>query len=432
MVGDLLNAIFTSVCYIVFCFLFVETFETKRKCGKGYPFVIGTVAIAIMFLCIRILYPYLLIKQVSILIIATVSMCSLFKQKFWKIGLLVILFHGMCIVIDYLVYLLLSIVAPKSFQVQVTVPMLQLLMSVLSQMIMFLGIVIIKRVFGKERTLNLNVKEWNQFLVFMIFSVACVTGLFVEFGIVQNEEQGYTLLGIAIGLLGMNLLMFSLIRGISKREKQIQEDQLFRERVKNETDMYRTISENYNKQRKREHEYLNHMTCITVLCHDKKYEELADYLSEVNDVNLEQVDVYDANHAIVNAILNVKFREAGKKGIVFVVKLNDLSQLFLSDEDIVIILSNLLNNAFEACDKCEDKVVKLKFVQEEKQVILSVINTYTVEPQKKETTFLSSKEDDGEHGIGIENIKETIKKYGGSYRINYEKGEFMFSIIFPC
>lgn len=299
-------------------------------------------------------------------------------------------------------------------------------------MAIFLSITIIRRIFGKEHSLNLDIKEWNQFLIIMVISIICVTVLFVEFGIVQNEKQEYTLLGISIGLLGMNWLVFSLIRGISQREKQIQEDRLFRERVKNETDMYRTISENYNKQRKREHEYLNHMTCITALCHDKKFKELTDYLSEINSANQDQIDIYDTNHAIVNAILNTKSREAEKKNIVLVIKINDLSHLFLSDEDVVIILSNLLNNAFEACEKCNEKIVKLKFVQEEKQVIISVINTYKDEPQKIGNTFFSSKLNDEEHGMGIENIKETVQKYGGHYRISYENGEFMFSILIPC
>lgn len=132
MIGDILNALITSICYIVFCSLFVETFEPRRKKGKRYRLLIIVAAIAIMFLSIETLYQYLLIKQVVILIVATSSMYFLFLQKFWKLGLLVILFHGMCMVFDYLVYLVLSILNPETLQVWITVPILQLLMSVLS------------------------------------------------------------------------------------------------------------------------------------------------------------------------------------------------------------------------------------------------------------------------------------------------------------
>ena len=39
--------------------------------------------------------------------------------------------------------------------------------------------------------------------------------------------------------------------------------------------------------------------------------------------------------------------------------------------------------------------------------------------------------DTDEHGIGIKNIAETIRKYGGSYVIQNDEREFYFSIMIP-
>ena len=36
-----------------------------------------------------------------------------------------------------------------------------------------------------------------------------------------------------------------------------------------------------------------------------------------------------------------------------------------------------------------------------------------------------------EHGLGIKNIIEAVEKYGGSYSINYDDKEFVFSICIP-
>lgn len=45
----------------------------------------------------------------------------------------------------------------------------------------------------------------------------------------------------------------------------------------------------------------------------------------------------------------------------------------ISDEDVVVIMSNLLNNAIEACEKCRgDKIIKLKIVIEDNNAIISV------------------------------------------------------------
>ncbi len=45
--------------------------------------------------------------------------------------------------------------------------------------------------------------------------------------------------------------------------------------------------------------------------------------------------------------LNTKYQEAISKNIVFVFKVNDLSKIVIDDEDLVVILANLLNNAIE-------------------------------------------------------------------------------------
>lgn len=102
----------------------------------------------------------------------------------------------------------------------------------------------------------------------------------------------------------------------------------------------------------------------------------------------------------------------------------------LADEDIVVILSNLLNNAFEACETCEEKIIRLKFIQEENQIIIAVANTFKTVPIRDGDTFQTSKVENKEiHGIGIENIKDAVEKYQGMYAITCEDNYFKFSIL---
>lgn len=130
-------------------------------------------------------------------------------------------------------------------------------------------------------------------------------------------------------------------------------------------------------------------------------------------------------------MLNTKYHEAVEKGIVFVFRVNDLSRLKIKDEDIVTILSNLLNNAMEACEICDGKkVIKLKFVKEEELIIISVKNTFShsirYENGEIKSTKLSESE---EHGVGIKNIVRIVEKYKGSYTMKEHNKEFYFSIM---
>ena len=101
---------------------------------------------------------------------------------------------------------------------------------------------------------------------------------------------------------------------------------------------------------------------------------------------------------------------------------------------MVIILSNLLNNAIEACGTCEDKkVIKFKFVKEDDLIIVVVKNTFNYDIIYENGEIQCTKTSDvDEHGIGIKNVIKIIEKYGGSYVIEDKNKEFYFSIIIPA
>lgn len=233
-------------------------------------------------------------------------------------------------------------------------------------------------------------------------------------------------------MLMINLLVFYLIRDILEREAQIQEDKMFRERVKSETRMYRQISEDYDEQCKREHEYKNQMMLLSTLAKNRKLEELDKYLDKSYDKIAHRIDAIDTNHVIVNAIFNTKYQEARRKGIVFVLKVNDLSELSISDEDIVVILSNLLNNALETCEKCDEKMIRVKFIKENGQIIISVANTFAEAPVIVNNTYQTNESDTAKHGIGIRNVRQAVEKYGGTCVIKHDNDLFRFIVFIPA
>lgn len=93
-------------------------------------------------------------------------------------------------------------------------------------------------------------------------------------------------------------------------------------------------------------------------------------------------------------------------------------------------LQSFLINFIEAL--CCIKVIKLKFVHEMDDIVLSVKNTYAKAPVRENEAYKTLKEENiEEHGIGLKNIIETIEKYSGSYVIQDENGVFFFSTVIP-
>lgn len=420
-----------SVVYVLLCSMFIELFAERRALSKRwYRFGVLLVLSVAEYIISVVFQENMFLKQIAIVGVCTFCMKICYRQTYTKLAIFVLLHQGLGFIADYSAILLAAKCIGEITEELYADPLVFLFMVVISQILMLLFIMFLKRCIVKKSSDMLNVAEWLRFIIFPIFTIIMIMTLWTICGVPKNNEQKNAMLGIAFGLLVMNLLVFYLINDILSREAKLRENQIVLERVKHETGMYRTISENYEKQRKREHEFKNQLTFIAALARENRVDEINHYLKEYNQEIMQNTDSIDTNNVIVNAILNSKYQEMREAGILFVVKINDLSTLQIQDEDIVLILSNLLNNAIEAARQCEDAVIKLKFVIEGEQVILSVINTFSREPVMSENKFLTTKTEDADrHGIGLENIKDTVEKYDGSCVIRHDEKNFKVAIL---
>ena len=418
-----------TILYVMFCKMFIESFTKKRVLGKIYRFLILNGFIMIEYLQSIIFANIMLLKVIGIILCGTLFMWLYFEQKIIKIFILVLLYEGLCITTDYIS---LSMVGHFFIHVQreqLLSPAMNLLMGCLSQILLFFIILGIGRYFANNSASMLTELEWIRFTIFPVFTMGSIMAMLADFDTTVSIRQKDVLLYIAFGMLIINVLVFYLIHDILEREKQIREDKLFRERVKNETRMYHQISANYDMQCKREHEYKNQIMVISALVQKRKLEDLDRYLNKACDEIEHKTDCIDTNNVIVNAILNTKYREAKQKDVVFVLKVNDLSNLPITDEDVVVILSNLLNNALEACEKCNDKILKIKFIKENEQIVISVVNSFDGNILVVNGNYCSSKDDLSIHGMGIKNVKEVVGKYGGTCVVRHDNYMFHFIIF---
>ena len=98
--------------------------------------------------------------------------------------------------------------------------------------------------------------------------------------------------------------------------------------------------------------------------------------------------------------------------------------------DLCIIFSNLLSNAFEAAEKCDDKWVNVEIIKLNSNLYMKILNAATTEPVIIDGSFVSSKQGDG-HGYGVKNIRRSVEKYRGSFENSYENGVCCTEVIIP-
>lgn len=430
---DIIQSVLLIFIEMICCKIFYETFGEVRH--KGW---INAMQFVLLLGCVYFLSygfsDHFVIRQTLGILVFSVFMLWHVRISLKKSFVLAVLFDALLLAMDSLAFLImgwLSLDMKISDQQHAIASVLAYL---LVKVILFFLILVIRKKFAKKSMETMVDTEWLRFLFFPIFTIVAISVMLSVFEYVQTIEQANLLAVIAFGMVGMNIVVFYLINDIVEREIKMHENKIFQIQAKNQLEMYRSISENFDNQKRKTHEYKNQISCIESLLDKKQYAKLVEYVKKINGSLNSEPDAINTNNVIVNAILNTKYQEADAKGIVFVFRVNDLSGLKIKDEDVVTVLSNLLNNAIEACESCTDKkVIKFKFVKEDDRMIIAVKNTFNNNVVYKNGEIKSTKTMGiDEHGVGIKNVLKIIEKYGGSYVIEHKKKEFYFSIIIPA
>ncbi len=427
---DIIQSVLLIFIEIMCCKIFYETFGEVRY--KGWINAIQFILLlSSTYFYVYVFLEHFLIRQIAVILTFSAFMLWHVKISLKKSFVLAVLFDALLLAMDSLAFLIMSWLSLDMKITEQQYAIASVLAYLLVKAILFILILVIRKRFAKKSMEKMLDTEWLRFLFFPVFTIAAISVMLSVFEYVQTVEQANLLAVIAFGMVGMNILVFYLINDIMEREVKMHENKVFQIQAKNQLEMYRSISENLKR---KTHEFKNQILCIESLLDKKNYSKLEEYVGKIYGLLNNEPDAINTNNVIVNAILNTKYQEAEAKGIVFVFRVNDLSELKMKDEDVVTILANLLNNAIEACEKCEDKkVIKFKFFKEDDKIIIAVKNTFNYDVKYENGEIKSTKTSNlDEHGVGIKNVLKSIEKYGGSYVIEDKNKEFFFSIIIPA
>ncbi len=264
------------------------------------------------------------------------------------------------------------------------------------------------------------------------FSLA---GIILSMGLASGMatvEDSYAVLALTVGFAAIYLIGFYYMVNLLEKEAQMQKLRLAQERAQNQIRLYQDMKQHYEQQRRRQHDHRNELHCIQGLIEGGKKEEALRYIANLTGNFKQRQLCVNTNHSVVNVILNQKYVQACDSQITMTMVCNDLSGLTVSEEDLVVLLGNLLDNALEACEKLEhNRVIQVKMVLEEEQFVLAVRNPAREPVQSKDNRILTSKRDKERHGIGLLNVDDVIRRNGGTSVLKWEDGWFSFTAVIP-
>lgn len=280
----------------------------------------------------------------------------------------------------------------------------------------------------KNNSDEINPLEWFLMAIFPLVSFIMLA-LTVKISMINNDV-GFLSFCITVGIFIANIAVLSVISKLSA-DKQIKQDNaLLNQQLKMGMDNIEALNSAYSQQRKLTHDFNNHLSVIRSLLEGGDAVQAKEYTANLLNASVSVSRLFDSGNRIVDTLLTQKYNHAKDLGIKMQVLVEDLSGVSMSADKLVVVLSNLLDNAIEACTAATgEKMIKVKFTAETGGHILTVQNTAATGPVAKDNLIVSTKEDKLNHGYGIKNICSVLDGYGYPYHFNYADGWFSFTAM---
>lgn len=251
------------------------------------------------------------------------------------------------------------------------------------------------------------------------------------------KDEGFQIFAtflVSMAYLCMSLLCWLLVYLRSLNEQATKE--LSAEKKLNiyRSNYYIKLIEKEEETRKFRHDINNHFMYLTSLVYENDMESVKNYLRELNQEILKiQKSIFITGNNLFDVILNEKLQEVRKETKILITG-KASCKLKVSDIDMCIIFANLIDNAIEAVGKVKEKstYIIIKFRTGHNYLKISIKNSTSKKIlMKKNGLPKTTKGNERLHGIGLINVKETVEKYSGDFKISSNEKEFSVEIILP-
>ncbi|MFD3445914.1 sensor histidine kinase [Microbacteriaceae bacterium 4G12] len=231
---------------------------------------------------------------------------------------------------------------------------------------------------------------------------------------------------IILGILTLFLLVLFFTNYEKEEEKKIIE---FKNKILQEDFM--KMRELYENNAKTYHDLNNHMTTLYQLIKGGKSEKALDYINNISKPILSNYERnMFTNNAIVDFVIHTKMEVMNQEQIKSMFEVEIPQELRIADHDMVAILSNLLDNAIEACqhiDQFDERWIKITMKKINEMIFLKIENSILIAPKLVNNHLLTTKEDKKFHGWGLKSVRSIVDKYEGYIR--YEHTSTSFEVI---
>lgn len=193
---------------------------------------------------------------------------------------------------------------------------------------------------------------------------------------------------------------------------------------------YQNLNQAYTANAKLYHDFNNHMNVLYQFLIRGDAGMAMQYLDNISEPVRETMKKTWTGNDVVDVVINSKLGKMEKEGIKAAVNVEFPGNTDILQNDVCTILSNLLDNAIEACEKnreASNKWIQITIRTINGMILFKIENGLEVKPRFKNMEMITTKKNKAFHGWGMKSVGTAIKKYDGV--MQYDVKENKFSVV---
>lgn len=282
-------------------------------------------------------------------------------------------------------------------------------------------------------------KSWYLYVTVPLSGIALMTdlvnwaasnGILVQgpgkYGLLENQLFSHGAICVFTGL-AMAAAGF-LVFGMDRIERQERAGEQYRSQVL----YYEMMEEQYSRMECLRHDMKNHFIALDNLIQNRQWESASSYLGEMAESGGVEAGDEVTGSLVIDAVLYHKRRQAKDHGIRWQCEARLPADCPVKEIDLCIIVGNALDNGLEACQRLSEKgrsFIQVYLGTIKKCLFLEVRNSADLEEKPAGTR--TWKDNPGEHGLGLGNIKAAAAEYNGAVSTDMKDGVFTVSVLLP-
>ena len=266
---------------------------------------------------------------------------------------------------------------------------------------------ILYSIYGKKKVHPISKTKMAISSVFPMLSILMLYTVFNTYKSAADLSWNAVVFSIVLGISNVALIyLFSSMERTSRAERELA---ILNQSMTLQTENIKNLEKSYRDQRTATHEFKHQLQVISDILESGNTAAVKEYVDQLQIEHTARIFAANTSHPIVDAILNQKYHTAKDCEIDIRYRFNDLSKLSLETNAIVVVLTNLLDNAIEATTRLppDQRIIECTILLNE-SFFVSIRNTAPpVEISDGEITTV--KEPKEENFIKLKNKKKNPK-----------------------